>query len=55
MSEQKEKALKLRKEQLILSYKEAISSNIKSYNETLKVCDCNHVILKEGNDIKDLS
>lgn len=38
---QSNKALKLKKEQLILSYKSVITSNIKTYNETLKICNCN--------------
>lgn len=52
---QKEKELKLKKEQLILSYKSTISTNLKTYNETLKICDCNnHSHLKESTP-EDLS
>lgn len=40
--QQKEKALKLEKEQLIVSYKSVVASNIKTYNETLEVCNCKH-------------
>lgn len=46
LAEQDEKALKLKKEEIINSYKTAISSNIESYNNALKVCDCNHSLIK---------
>lgn len=42
LAEQKDKEVLLKKEQLILSYKTLISANIKTYNETLKSCNCNH-------------
>ena len=42
MAEQKEKTLALEKEQLMLSYKNAIATNIKTYNETLMICNCGH-------------
>ena len=45
LAEQKEKELSLKKKQLILSYQTAIASNIKTYNETLKICNCNHETL----------
>jgi len=46
MAEQKEKTLVLEKEQLIVSYKNAIATNIKTYNETLNVCNCNHKVIE---------
>ena len=42
LAEQQEKALILKKKQLIHSYESAITSNIKTYNETLHLCNCNH-------------
>jgi hypothetical protein len=46
MAEQDEMALKLKKEEIINSYKSVISSNIESYNNALKVCNCNHSLIK---------
>lgn len=54
LAEQKEKELALKKKQLILSYKTVASANIKTYNETLKVCDCNHEALKDFDESIDL-
>ncbi len=54
LAEQKEKELTLKKKQLILSYKTVTSANIKTYNETLKVCDCNHEALKDFDESNDL-
>lgn len=42
LAQQKEKELILRKEQLILSYKNVMQRNVEIYNETLKICDCQH-------------
>ena len=53
-AQQKEKELTLKKKQLILSYESAISSNIKTYNDTLKICDCEHEALKNTNTSDDL-
>jgi len=47
LAEQKEKEQVLKKEQLILLYKTVIASNIKTYNETLKICDCKHEAIKD--------
>ena len=55
LAEQNEKELKLKKEKLMLSYKSAIALNIKTYNETLKVCNCNHEVIKNNNASKDLT
>lgn len=55
LAEKKEKELTLKKEQLILSYKTAIASNIKVYDETLKICDCKHTILNETTASIDVS
>lgn len=42
------------KEKLITSYITVISSNIKSYNEALNACDCNHSAIKNTNVTEDL-
>lgn len=55
MAEPREKELKLKKEQLIISYKNAISENVKIYNQTLKVCNCSHSPLSHTNTTEDLS
>ncbi|SFZ93942.1 hypothetical protein SAMN05428642_103442 [Flaviramulus basaltis] len=55
MAQQKEKELTLKKEQLIFSYKSAIVLNIKTYNESLKICDCNHEIIKDNENTENLS
>lgn len=55
LAEQNEKEEKLKKEQLMLSYKSAIALNIKTYNETLKVCNCNHEAIKNNIVSKDLT
>ena len=51
---QKQNELLLKKQQLIKSYKNVISANIKTYNNALTVCKCNHSIMnvtKLGEDI----
>ncbi len=55
LAQQKEKELTNKKAQLILSYKKVIASNIKAYNDALKICDYNHSSLKEMDSPKDLS
>jgi hypothetical protein len=57
LAQQNEKKLLINKKQLIISYENAISSNVNSYNETLKVCDCNHVLFnnKTSEDLTTLS
>tara|TARA_R110002096_G_scaffold56474_9_gene144143 strand:- start:8459 stop:9217 length:759 start_codon:yes stop_codon:yes gene_type:complete len=56
LAKQKDKELAIKKEQLILSYKKAIASNVKTYNETLKICDCNnHEAIQDNDASKDLS
>lgn len=54
LAEQKEEELALKKKQLILSYKTTISANIKTYNETLKICDCDHEVFKDLDESNDL-
>ena len=54
LAQQKEDVITLKKKRLILTYKEAVASNIKSYNEALKVCDCSHDDLKDNDDSEDL-
>lgn len=55
LSEQKDKEILLKKEQLILNYKTLIDSNIKTYNETLKNCNCNHKTITNSNSLEDIS
>ena len=55
LAEQKEKELTLKKKELILSYESVVKANVKTYNETLKVCDCNHDPLKLNESSEDLS
>ncbi|WP_372753217.1 hypothetical protein [Mariniflexile sp.] len=50
LAEQKEREIHLKKEQLILNYKTLLSSNIKTYNETLKACNCNHKTISNSDD-----
>ena len=55
LAKQKEKELILKKKQLIVSYEKALSSNIKSYNEALKICDCQHQIINSINNADALA
>jgi vacuolar-type H+-ATPase subunit I/STV1 len=55
LAQQQDEALALQKKQLISKYKLAISSNIKTYNETLKLCDANHESMKTTENDTDLS
>lgn len=55
MAEQNEMALKLKKEELINSYKSVISSNIESYNNALKVCNCDSKLIKLEDKNTDVS
>ncbi|GAA4955217.1 hypothetical protein GCM10023314_31170 [Algibacter agarivorans] len=55
LAEQKEKELKLKKEQLILSYNSAITSNIKTYNDVLKICNCKHEAIENIESSVDVS
>lgn len=55
LAEQSEMELKLKKEQMISSYKSALSSNVESYNNTLKVCDCTHSSIKLDESTADVS
>ena len=50
LAKQEEKELALKKERLITTYKSAISSKIKIYNQILEICNCNHETIKEIND-----
>jgi hypothetical protein len=54
LAEQKEKELSLKKKALILSYENAISSNLETYNSALSVCTCNHKTLKSIKSSEDL-
>ncbi|WP_111308245.1 hypothetical protein [Confluentibacter sediminis] len=58
MAEQNAMALKLKKQEMINSYKSAISSNIESYNNALKACNCdkNLITLEDKNmDVSEKS
>ncbi|WP_100612526.1 hypothetical protein [Confluentibacter lentus] len=55
LAEQNDMELKLKKEQMINSYKSAISSNIESYNNALKVCNCAHEPIKLDDKTTDVS
>lgn len=55
MAEQDEMALKLKKEEMINSYKSVISSNVESYNSALKVCNCNQSLIKLEDKNIDVS
>tara|TARA_R110002050_G_scaffold300018_1_gene467372 strand:- start:61387 stop:62136 length:750 start_codon:yes stop_codon:yes gene_type:complete len=55
LAEQSDKELKLKKERLILSYKSTIASNVKTYNETLKVFNCNYEPIKAVDSLNDLT
>ncbi len=55
LAEQNEKEVLLKKEQLILNYKTLIASNIKTYNETLKSCGCNHKTISNYDTLEDTS
>ena len=55
LARQKEKELTLKKKQLILSYNDAISSNIKTCNEVLKICGFNHGTIENIESPVDIS
>jgi len=55
LAEQNEMELKLKKEQMINSYKSALSSNVESYNNTLKICDCISSPIKLQDNVADVS
>lgn len=49
LAEQKDKELSLKKEALVMSYENAITSNLDTYNKALNVCSCNHKPLINKN------
>jgi hypothetical protein len=55
MAEQDEMALKLKKEEMINSYKSVISSNIETYNNALKVCNCDYTAIKQADNNAEIS
>jgi len=55
LAEQNDMELKLKKEQMINSYKSVISSNIESYNNALKICNCGHEPIKLEDKATDVS
>ena len=54
LADQKEQQLTIKKKQLILAFESAISSHIKTHNETLKICDSKHDILKQNDTSEGL-
>ena len=55
LAEQQELELKLKKEELINSYNTVISSNIETYNNALKMCDCDKEVLKNTESDSEIS
>ncbi|WP_303315811.1 hypothetical protein Q4Q34_14000 [Flavivirga abyssicola] len=56
LAEQKEKELLIKKKKLILSYENAISSNINTYNETLNICGCiNYKPFRDNKSLEDMT
>lgn len=55
IAQQKDKELRLKKKQLILSYNDAMASNVKTYNDVLKICDCNHEPIENVNTSENIS
>lgn len=57
LAQQNEMELKLKKEQMINSYKSAITSNIESYNNALNVCNCSSspIKLEDKTDVSQKS
>ncbi|GAA4896970.1 hypothetical protein GCM10023311_22160 [Flaviramulus aquimarinus] len=55
LAQQKEKALTLEKKQLIISYNNAITSNIKTYNDALKICDCSYETIENIISSEDMT
>lgn len=50
LEEQNKKELQLKKEKLISQYDSVISTNVKSYNNALELCNCNHEKLTVKNN-----
>lgn len=55
LAQQQDQETRIKKEKLILSYKNTLSTNIKTYNETLEICDCEHKKLIEPKTLDDMS
>ena len=55
LAQQEEKELIHKKEELIIAYQSAISLKIKSYNQVLDICDCNHDTIEEINDSGEIA
>lgn len=55
LAKQQNEALALKKQQLISEYKLAINGNLKTYNETLKLCNTNHEHMKALENDKDMA
>ncbi|MDD7884971.1 hypothetical protein [Flavivirga sp. 57AJ16] len=56
LAEQKAKELMIKKKKLILSYENAISSNINTYNETLNACECiNYKPFRDNKSLEDMT
>jgi len=57
LAAQKQKEQTLEKQQLITAYENALTLNVKRYNETLKVCNCSHKTLTydQSSELSDNS
>ncbi len=53
LAEQKLKSEALEKEKTISNYKQIIVSNLETFNQTLKSCNCNHELLSYKNNDKN--
>ncbi|MDO5977574.1 hypothetical protein [Flavivirga spongiicola] len=56
LAEQKVKELMIKKKKIILSYENAISSNVNTYNETLNACGCiNYKPFRDNKSLEDMT
>ncbi|TNJ42879.1 hypothetical protein KFZ70_16400 [Tamlana fucoidanivorans] len=55
LAAQKLEAESLKKKQIIASYKKVMSNNVKTYNESLSVCHCQHKAFENTTISEDLS
>jgi len=55
LAEQEKTSVNLQKEALINSYEEVILSNVESYNNALKVCECDYRPLTQENTTVEIS
>ena len=55
LAAQEEAEMKLKKQELINSYNSVIATNIETYNQALKVCDCDKELLKNTETDTEIS